>query len=349
MHTNKWIKYFHDKGHEIHCIWNEWIEYKIDWVKYYSYQDKIKDSLMWKFFIFRLIWFTIFWINNIKNINPDVTHLHFIGLWSLIALFYKSKKLITTIWWSDILVLPKKIPFYKKLVKSILHKSDLITMDWFNTYNEALSYWVHKDKLRMIGFWIDTKIFKNLNIKKDSSKPIKIISLRSLNTIYDINTIINAANILKNMWKDFIIDIYWDWSEKENLINMTNNLNLKKYINFKWRYNNTDLPLYINNSDIYVSVSLSDSWLAWSTGEAMACWVPAIITDNADNSKWVDNFKNWFIIPNKSPEKLAEKINYFIENRDKLISMWEKNTSIIKERNDYYNEMEKVNIIYKTI
>lgn len=349
IHTQKWIKYFHDLGHEIHCIWNEKINNKIKWITYYSFDDKIKNNLLLNFFIFRLIFFTIFWLRIIKKINPDITHLHFLGFSSLIVLFYKSKKLVTTIWWSDILILPKKIPFYKYIIKRILNMSDVITMDWFNTYDEVLSYGIPKQKLKKIGFWIDTKKFFSSSVIKDNLLPLKIISLRNLDPIYDISTIINAAKILKDKWEKFHIDIYANWSEKGKLIDQTNILWLNEYISFLWRYDNTKLPGYLNNSDLYISVSLSDSWLAWSTGEAMACWLPVIATDNADNSKWITNEKNWYIIPEKSPSILADKILYFIKNRSLIKDMWNESVSVISKRNDYYNEMDKVNNIYKNI
>ena len=349
IHTYKSIKYFYDLWYEIHCIWNEKISNRIEWINYYSFDEKIKNNFFLKIYIFRIIFFTIYWIKKIKKINPDITHLQFIWFWSLIALFYKSRKLITTIWWSDILVIPKKIPLFKIIVNKILQKSDIIIMDWYNVKKEVLSYWNYESKIKMIWFWIDTNIFKKDITLKWNNARIKIISLRALKSIYNISTIIKAAKILKENNEDFEINIYWDWAEKDNLINMRDELWLKNYVIFKWKYNHNELSKYLNESDIYISVSLSDSWLAVSTGEAMSCWLPVIVTDNADNSKWIINYENWFVIPNKSPEKLAEKISYFINNKDNINKMWDKNISIISNKNNYYREMNKINNIYKEL
>ena len=76
-----------------------------------------------------------------------------------------------------------------------------------------------------------------------------------------------------------------------------------------------ELPKYLTSADIYVSTSLSDG-ASVSLVEAMACGLPVVTTDAGDAGKWIEDGRNGFIVPTKSPELLAEKIAYLLENKD---------------------------------
>jgi len=101
--------------------------------------------------------------------------------------------------------------------------------------------------------------------------------------------------------------------------------------------------------DVYVSTSLSEAEIVASTAEAMACGLPVIVTDVADNKKWIDNGVNGFVVPVKDPKSLAEKIIYLLQDEDIRKQFGKINRKIIEERNNYYTEMEKMEDIYKKL
>jgi len=101
--------------------------------------------------------------------------------------------------------------------------------------------------------------------------------------------------------------------------------------------------------DVYVSTSLSDAGIAASTAEAMACRLPVVVTDVADNKKWVDNGVNGFVVPIKDPKSLAEKIIYLLQNENIRKKFGKINRKIIEEKNNYYKEMKKMEDIYKRL
>jgi len=55
--------------------------------------------------------------------------------------------------------------------------------------------------------------------------------------------------------------------------------------------------------------------------EAMSCGLPLIITPNTGGADLVEEGETGFLVPIRSPEKIAEKIEWFAENRDALPSM----------------------------
>jgi glycosyltransferase involved in cell wall biosynthesis len=119
-----------------------------------------------------------------------------------------------------------------------------------------------------------------------------------------------------------------------------------KFIGF---VRNDRLPDYLNSVDVYVSTSLSDAGIAASTAEAMACGLPVIVTDVADNRMWVEDGANGFVIPTKNPKLLAERIIHLLKNEDIRRRFGNINRKIIEQRNNYYVEMQKMEGIYKKL
>jgi glycosyltransferase involved in cell wall biosynthesis len=106
------------------------------------------------------------------------------------------------------------------------------------------------------------------------------------------------------------------------------------------------LPKHLASSDIYVSTSLSDS-TSTSLLEAMACELPAVVTDVGENKRWIKNGENGFIVPTRDPKLLAEKIIYLIKNENIRKKFGKINREIIKEKADYKKWMREMEKIYE--
>ena len=78
----------------------------------------------------------------------------------------------------------------------------------------------------------------------------------------------------------------------------------------------------------------------------MACELPVVITDDPDNRDWVTDGENGFIVPIKSPEKIAEKIIILLKNPDLCKKFGKLSRENIIKRNDYNTEMSKIEKIY---
>ena len=96
---------------------------------------------------------------------------------------------------------------------------------------------------------------------------------------------------------------------------MVQSLGINNSVHFTGFIDNQLLPSLISSSDIYVSTSLSDAGIASSTAEAMSCEIPVVITDTAENDKWIDDKVNGFLFAPKSSEQLAEILIKLIKDK----------------------------------
>lgn len=345
IHSFRWIKYFAQKGYEIHWISLTKNEFEVlKNTKFYQLkQHPVK--------FFEILFNASKVKNLINNIKPDVLHAHYAGVNGVLGALSGFHPFVLTAWGSDILIAGKSI-LAKPLIKFVLNKADLITCDAEHMREAIIKLGVPPEKIKIIYFGVDTEKFSP-GLKDDElikklglqNSPI-IISLRNLEPIYDVETFIKAIpKVLKEIPNAKFV-IAGKGSEEEKLKNLAKELKILESVRFVGFISNDDLPRYLKIADIYVSTSLSDAGLSASTAEAMACGLPVVITNTGENEKWVKDGQNGFLIGVKNPEALTKKILILLKNRDLREKIGREARKTTIERNDYYKEMGKMGEIY---
>lgn len=76
----------------------------------------------------------------------------------------------------------------------------------------------------------------------------------------------------------------------------------------------------MQSCDVFVLPSIVEG-RALVQQEAMSCGLPLIVTANAGGEDLIDEGKTGFLVPIRSPQKIAEKIAWFADNRHRLDEM----------------------------
>lgn len=347
IHTRRWIEFFTEKGHEIHLITNKDDEYRD--IKVYKINPR--------YWILSPIIKALIVKNIIQNVNPDIVHSHQVipfGLYGSLARFHPH---IVSAWGSDILINPKSKLYkyiYKYMIMYILNNADLITCDGLNS-KEAIEKMNCDLNVKVIYHGVNTKLF-NPNVKDDSVKETPhienlntVISIRNLNPIYDIATLIKSIPHIIEQVPNTKFIIIGTGSEENNLKALVNKLKVDDCVSFIGTIEHSDLPQYLSSADVYVSTSLSDGGIAVSTLEAMSCGLAPVVTDVGDNKLWIQNEINGYVIPIKNPELLADKIVYLLKNRSLRKKFGGINRKLVKEKADYHKEMDKMEYLYNDL
>lgn len=364
IHSRRWIKYFADGNYTVDVLYFDNTEETelaniMANVKFHRIKIKQYNNMpnILKYVFFRINMITK--VNKIKaiirDINPDIIHVHFIDFWAYLA-SNLNFPLVMTAWGSDILVFPKQFFLYRYILQKSLDRATIITCDAEHMKGAIQKYGVTADKIKVIYFGTDLNQFnpskKDSNIRKelgfeDDAK--LIISLRSLKPVYDIPTFIRAVPLVLEKIKEARFVVVGDGPEKDNLIRLSQDLGISDKVRFAGRLSDDDLQRYTASADIYVSTSLSDGGLAASTAEAMACEIPVVITDFGNNSEWVENNKSGLLFKLQDFKGLADGIIYLLNNPEKAAEMARNGRGIIDERNNWHKEMEKVEQMYQEL
>ncbi len=345
IHSYRWVKFFAEQGHEVHWIYIAPNNFEpLRNVAYYEMPRMPLPGLTVANAIIKTK-------KLLDKIKPDVLHAHYAGTYGLIGALSGVRPFLLTAWGSDILIAPKSV-IKRPLIKLALNRAELITCDADHMSEAMVRLGVDKNKIKVIYFGIDTKKFRPmertdiLSVKHGISGSPVVISLRNLEPIYNVESLVKAVPIVLRQLPDAKFVIGGTGSEEGRLKELAGYLGALESIRFIGRYSNEDLPGYLNAADVYVSTSLSDAGIAASTAEAMACGVPVIVTDSGENRKWVEDGENGFVVPVRSPQVLAEKIITLLKNDNVRKQFGMLGKKVISERNDYYNEMEKMEALY---
>ena len=241
------------------------------------------------------------------------------------------------------------------MIALLLRKANVVTCDAWHMMEEVLELGVPKKKIYIINFGIDTNRFCPLPVSWEirdkyqlGNSPV-VFSLRNFEPVYDIPTLLRAIPIVLKSHPQTLFMLIGHGSLEKELKRLAVDLGIEGAVRFIGFVPNLQLPTTLCSLDVYVSTSLSDAGIAASTAEAMACGIPVIVTDSGENLRWIENGNNGYIFPTSSSENLANCISVLLMD-DKLrkkIGLAGRLT--IKEKNDYFNEMNKMNYIYRQL
>ncbi len=354
-HLRRWAKYFAEKGHETHIItFNPNTLDGYGNIQIHIVEKKISGK-NWLFRTMNTIPMIFVLKKLIKNIKPDIIHIHSAGGYAWIGILARFHPIIITPWGSDILISGYQSKIEMFLTKLALKKSDLITCDGENTKKVMVGFGIPSQKIKFITFGVDIEKFKPVLEKREIRKRLHlldsktVISTRFLTPVHDVETFVKSIPLVLKKIPETKFVIVGNGPQKEYLMNLAKTLDVFNEIKFVGGLSEEEMIFYLKSADIYVSTSLSESGLAASTAEAMACELPIINTNTGDIELWIKNDEGGFIIPTKNPKALAEKIIYLLKNKDARIKFGKENRKIIEKRNNYYKEMAKMENIYKEL
>lgn len=351
VHTHRWIKYFVERGHEVHVISFENAELAGAIV------HVLKLPLLVRSATFPLKIASVYRIRAlIKRIEPDILHAHYITNYGLFGALCNFHPFVATSWGSDILSVETESPaigWIKKFIALyVARKTDNVTVDSKSLLEKVAGLGVPPEKIKLIlhgaslnefgAHLISLKFRRNLAIASDAKIAI---STRRLEPLYDVETLVKAIPYVIKNYPNVHFIILGGGTQKRQLQEMARQLKAERCISFIGEAPHEKVARFLANSDVYVSTSLSDS-TSVSLLEAMASRLPVIVTDIEGNREWVKNGLNGFLIPPRKPQALAGKLLQLLGNDELIKKFGLANRGIVEKRGSYEREMTKMEEIY---
>ena len=348
IHSKRWVEFFAQRGHRV-----SWISLGVG------------ETLVCEGFDFFNVEKTgprilrpLYYYSQIREIlkrqKPDVLHVHQLWLDGVIAAFSRQHPFVITPWGSDILLLKNK-PIQKKLTRYAISKADFATCDGDNTREALVNFGMSPDKIEKIMFGVDVDLYQPRQKPEVLKKKLGItdgpivVSLRSLKPLYDVATFIRSMpSVLKEV-PNAVFVVVGDGPQRGELENLAKELGVYDSIKFVGAVEAHEIPQYLNLADIYVSTSLSDSGLAASTAEAMSSGVPVIVTDSGDNTLWIEEGQNGYVVGLSDYKALASHTIQLLFDEVLRMNIGQNNRDMIDKKNNYDREMKKMEKTYLSL
>jgi len=351
IHSTRWIEAFQKKGYKVSLITDvqTWLAQKPRNVPIYVIPTLVIYNVHR-----RLIPNYISITKILKQIKPDLVHLHMQHHYAP-AVYLSRMPYILHSWGLEVLELHQMSISRRVLAKQVAMKAHKIIVDakcmkqiWKNTG-------ISENKVEVIPFGVDTNLFnpntngnqirKKLRIQK---KDITIISTRPFFNHYNIDCLVKAIPMIIRKHENVVFIIKGRGPLEGNIRKLAKKLRVDQHIRFTYPVPYHILPQYLATANIYVSTSFIDS-TSVSLLEAMACGLPAVVTDISGNREWIQNGKNGLLFPPRNSKALAEKIMRLIENEDLRKQFGERCFQEIEKRATWEKCVSKMEAVYESL
>lgn len=296
---------------------------------------------------------------EINNKNYDVVHCHGARA-NFIGMFLKSKinkPMITTVH-SDY-KLDFNDNFYKKMVYTPMNAIALRRFDYYIAISEEfkkilINRGFKEEEIFIVYNGIDfetefeyvskSEFLNRYNIDAEGKIIVGIIA--RLDLVKDHETFIKAASKILQKRKDIIFLIAGTGKDENRIKSLVSEIEIEDHVYFLGHVD--DQYSFFNAIDINVLTSISESF-PYVILEGARLKKPVISTNVGGIHHLIEDGYNGWLIKVKDNETLAEKILYFINNKDEIQIMGDNLYKTVKKDFSSRNMAEEHQKIYERI
>lgn len=345
LHTERWVTYFARRGHEVHLVIDEPVEYEGVIVHSLDLEQKKSPGYFLKK-LYRLK-------RALRQIEPEILHTHYITGEGYVSALTGFHPYVVSIWGNDIYIRPHTGLDERLFTQLVLRRVDLVTADSQDQIEAAVRLGADRAKGAVIQWGVDLHTFRpdvpsDVRARLGIGDAPVVISQRKFYPLYNIDLIVHAfADALAVLPDAHLIMTGAGWDEPK-IKALVSQVGLDEHVHFTGYVPYNDLPLYLAASDVAVSVPSSDG-TAMAVLEAMACGVSLIVSDLPSNREWVEDRANGFIVPVRDRDALAARLIELLQDRATRDRFRVRNLQIVRERADRDANMKKMESFYQRL
>jgi glycosyltransferase involved in cell wall biosynthesis len=340
IHTERWIRFFVERGHEAHLLTVQ--PSPIEGARVYDIRTGIPLKPLHYAIALRVV------RRLLSEIRPDVLHTHFLtgyGYWGAFSGFHPF---IMTVWGDDVYLTPHQSFLKGKLARAVLRRADLVTGDSGDILDHAVAMGADAGRCHVVQWGVDLASFhpgveagvrERLGIPADA--PV-VISIRSFTQpYYNIDTIVGVVPRVHASRPDTHFIFAGNEGDDTAFRRMADGLGIDERAHFVGRIPHEDLPGYLATADVFVSVPSVDA-TAVSLLEAMACGSAVIVSDLASALEWVSDGESGISVPPRDADALEEAILRLIDSPELRGRLGARAAEIVRERADHRVHMSRM-------
>jgi glycosyltransferase involved in cell wall biosynthesis len=358
IHTQRWLRYFVERGHDVHLIGLSAKRGSLPQANIPSgvtFYDLMARGNVRK--LRYLVW-GLAARRIVRRVRPDILHAHQVAGLGWVGAVTGYHPFVVTAWGSDLLVGPRRFWTQRVLARWVLRRADYVTCVSENLAQVACSLGADPQRLEVAPWGVDTDVFYPDSDRDDlrarlglGTGPL-VLSSRAMQVIYNPLDIANAIpRVLEKVpTTRFIIRTYNPdhdvLSHFQDLVEEHQATNAVKYIG--------DLPDEHSIADLYrvadvaVSVPSSDGTPS-SVLEALACGAALVLSDLPSLREWITPDLEGLYVPVGNVEAIGAAITRLLTDQPLWNRLRVNGIRLIRQRADARVLMNQSEQIYHRI
>jgi glycosyltransferase involved in cell wall biosynthesis len=340
IHTERWLRHFVRKGHEVHLLTVQ--PSPIEGVVVHD----IRTGIPVKPLHYAVALGTV--RRLLATLRPDLLHTHFLtgyGYWGAFSGFHPF---VLTVWGDDVYLTPHQSFMKGLLARQVLRRADLVTGDSEDILEHAIRMGARREGCHVVQWGVDVEAFRpgapsdvrsRLGIPPNA--PV-VISVRSFTQpYYNIDVIVGVVPSVLARHPEAHFIFAGNEGDDSAFRGMAARLGIDERAHFVGKIPHKELPAYLVASDVFVSVPSVDA-TAVSLLEAMATGTPVVVSNLASALEWVEDGVSGLAVPPREGRPLEEAVVRLIESPELRRRLGAKGVDIVRARADHAVHMARM-------
>ena len=247
----------------------------------------------------------------VEAYQPDVIHAGPMQEPAFIAALAGVKPLVSMSWGSDLLMDARKSPIWECVTHYTLKRTTVLAADCQTVVNAARGFG-YTGQARIFPWGVDLDHFnpgKAGGLRKQLGWEKKIIFLcnRTMEKLYGVDVVAEAFTMVAAVEPNIRLVLFGKGSQETAIRAVFEKSRILDRVHFGGFASLDDLPGIYRSADFYVSASHSDG-SSVSLMEALACGVPALLSDIPSNREWLEEGKEGWYFKDGDAVALAQRM-----------------------------------------
>lgn len=252
-----------------------------------------------------------------ERVRPDVVHAGPLTTVTPIVARAGLRPLIAMSWASDLLMESPRSARARRAAELSIAASSLVLVDAGSVAIKAIEHGADPDRVSVIPWGVELERFP-FRPMRHASGLLRLLSLRSHEPVYDIDTLLNGLSIAHaTRGPVFALDIVGSGSLTSQLMRHAKQLDVSHLVTWHGRVSENDVARHLARCDVHVSTSHVDG-TSISLLQAMASGRPSIAVDNASNREWIEPSATGWLFRAGDARDLADRLIEIVDAREVL-------------------------------
>lgn len=245
----------------------------------------------------------------VQEHQVDVIHAGPVDQCAWLAAQAGLKPLVSMSWGFDLLVNANKNPISRRRIQYTLRRTAILLDDCQTVSNAAMHFGFPQERIVTFPWGVDLKGFIPGEVKKSGGRPddpktTVMLSTRTMEKLYGCDVVVDSFIKAARHDDKLRLTMLGDGTQRDKLMQRIAAVDLDERVHFIGNVPEEEMLTHFQASDIYLSASHSDG-SSVSLLQAMACGLPAIVSDIPGNREWVTEGRNGWIFKDGDRDELA--------------------------------------------
>lgn len=347
IHTERWIRWFADQGHECHLLTVQ--PSSIPGIQVHDIRCGCGPK-PWRYArsliqVRRLL----------QSLRPDLLNTHFLtgyGYWGHFSGFHPN---VLTVWGDDVYVTPYESPLKKWLARQALGSCDALTGDSTDILQRAVELGADSQRSYRVLWGVDFTQFRPsacLDWRRAlgfNDEDVLFFSPRSYTQpYYNIDTVIAAAARVQESEPRarFLFSGYE--GDPEPFRALAKKGGIEERMTMLGRLPHTEFATALAACDVFISVPSVDA-TAVSLLEAMSCGCAIIVSGLPSAVEWIKDGKSGLVVRPREVEELAAAMLRYARDPDLRLTHGEDARRTAHEHAGFAANMGTVDAVFRRL